>query len=199
MKKTSLIVNVVLALAIVALYVLYFFSGVESKKTKKVDSNENIVPTELKVAYIKLDSLLLNYKLAKDLHAEFTQQQEEYTKEYTVKRQRFEKDAVAFQEKVQRGGFLTQERAISERDRLAGQEKEIQQLEYELTNKLNGIQQENNKQLYDSITSYIKVYNEDYNYTYILNATDILVGEESLNITGDILEGLNARYDINSK
>ncbi|TKG91109.1 OmpH family outer membrane protein [Puteibacter caeruleilacunae] len=192
MKKTSLIVNAILAVAVLVIYVLHF-SGNTGASTS---GSNNTVKGDgsLSVAYIKLDSLLVNYELAQDLHEEFTQKQEAYNKEYGVKRQEFEKEAVAFQEKLQRGGFLSQDRAIKERDRLAGQEKEVQQLDYELSNKLQEIQQANNTQLFDSITSYLNEYNEKHNFTYILNSTNVLVGEEGLNVTGDVLNALNGRY-----
>ncbi|MBA4408470.1 MAG: hypothetical protein C0397_03490 [Odoribacter sp.] len=193
MKNTSLIVSVVLFVAVAGLYILHF-SGNKFNGAGKVNAIEGDASSELKIAYIKVDSLVVNYDFAQEMHDGFTKQQEAFTKEYGEKRNRFESQAAAFQEKVQRGGFLTQERAMQERDRLVGEEQQITKLDQELSAKLAQMQADNNKQLLDSVLNYLKVYNKDKKYSYILNAAEVLLGDETQNITKDILAGLNARY-----
>ncbi len=192
MKGTSLIVSVVLFVAVAVLYVLHFTG--DSDSSEKI---EHVANTEggLNIAYIKADSVILNYNLSQDLHDEFTKKQEAYTSEYGSKRQTFEKEAAAFQEKLQRGGFLTEQRAVQERDRLVGKEQEIVKLDQELSTKLAGIQQDNNKEILDNIMAYLKEYNKEAGYDYIFNGANILIGNEAHNITGDVLKALNDRYD----
>ena len=55
-------------------------------------------------------------------------------------------------------------------------------------------QADNNKQLLDSVMNYLKIFNKDKKYNYIFNAAEVLVGDESHNITKEILVGLNSRY-----
>jgi outer membrane protein len=192
MKNTSLVVSVVLFVAVAGLYFLHF-SGSKLTGAGKGE-NKDDASSELKIAFIKVDSLVVNYDFAQEMHDGFTKQQEAFTKEYGEKRNRFESQAAAFQEKVQRGGFLSQERAMQERDRLVGEEQQIGKLDQELSAKLAQIQADNNKQLLDSVLNYLKVYNKDKKYSYILNAAEVLVGDESHNITKEILVELNARY-----
>lgn len=194
MKGTSLIVSIVLFVAVAVLYVLYFTrSGGNSGEA--VDSGSGSDQSgSLKIAYVKADSIIVNYNLAQDLHDDFTKKQEAYTTEYGTKRQTFEREAAAFQEKVQRGGFLTEQRAIQERDRLVGREQEILKLDQELSTKLGELQTANNQQILDSLMSYIKILNKDKKYDYIFNAADILVGDEAHNLTGEVLNALNERY-----
>jgi len=194
MKNTSLILNLILAVAVVVIYVLHF-SG--NSSSESVDGNSSVATSnaDLKIAYVKVDSLILNYQLAEELHDSFTKNQEAYTKEYADKRSSFEKRAAAFQEKVQRGGFLTQDRAIQERDRLVSEEQEILSLDQELSTKLSEMQSANNKQLIDSLMNYLKEYNANKKYSYIFNAGDILIGDEAHNITKEVLDALNARYN----
>ncbi len=194
MKGTSLIVSVVLFVAVAVLYVLHFAGGsnsVESKGVKPVVSSNG----GLKIAYIKADSVILNYNLSQDLHDDFTKKQEAYTTEYGTKRQTFEKEAAAFQEKLQRGGFLTEQRAVQERDRLVGKEQEIVKLDQELSAKLAEIQQENNQKISDKLMEYLKSYNEKAGYDYIFNGASILIGSEVHNITADVLTALNEEYE----
>lgn len=192
MKNTSLVVSVVLFVAVAGLYFLHFSGGKLNGSGK--GENKDDASSELKIAFIKVDSLVVNYDFAQEMHDGFTKQQEAFTKEYGEKRNRFESQAAAFQEKVQRGGFLSQERAMQERDRLVGEEQQIGKLDQELSAKLAQMQADNNKQLLDSVLNYLKVYNKDKKYSYILNSAEVLIGDETHNITKEVLVGLNARY-----
>lgn len=193
MKNTSVVLIVVLFIAVAGIYILHF-SGNKLNGSGKVGANEDSASSELKIAYIKVDSLVVNYDFAQEMHDGFTEQQEAFTKEYGDKRSRFESQAAAFQEKFQRGGFLTQERAMQERDRLVGEEQQITKLDQELSSKLSQIQADNNKQLLDSLLNYLKIYNKDKKYSYILNAGEVLIGDETHNITKEVLVNMNARF-----
>ena len=194
MKGTSLIVSIVLFVAVAVLYVLHFVGESSNEHGSEVENSDVINKGGLKIAYVKADSIILNYNLSQDLHDEFTKKQEAYTTEYGTKRQAFEKDAAAFQEKLQRGGFLTEQRAVQERDRLVGLEQEVLRMDQELSAKLADLQAENNKQLLDKLMDYLKEINADNKYDYIFNASNILIGDEAANLTGDVLKVLNERY-----
>lgn len=193
MKNTLLVLIVVLFIAVAGIYILHF-SGNKSHGSGKDGANDGGAASELKIAYIKVDSLVVNYDFAQEMHEGFTKQQEAFTKEYGEKRSRFESQAASFQEKVQRGGFLTQDRAVQERDRLMGEEQQITKLDQELSAKLAQMQADNNKQLLDSIMNYLKTYNKDKKYNYIFNAAEVLIGDETHNVTKEVLVGLNSRY-----
>ena len=192
MKNTSLVLISILFLAVSGSLLLS--CGSKSNGSGKVGANDENASSGLKIAFIKVDSLVVNYDFAQEMHDGFTKQQESYTKEYGEKRSRFEAQAQTFQEKVQRGGFLTQETVMQERDRLMAEEQQITKLDQELSAKLSQIQADNNKQLLDSIMNYLKTFNKDKKYNYIFNAAEVLIGDESHNITKEVLVGLNARY-----
>ena len=192
MKNTSLVLIIILFIAVAGIYILHF-SGNKANGSGKSDTNDG-ASSELKIAYVKVDSLIVNYEFAQEMQDNFTKQQQAFTQEYGDKRNRFESQAAAFQEKVQRGGFLTQESAMQERNRLMGEEQQINKLDQELSTKLSQIQNDNNKQLLDSLINYLKVYNKDKKYSYILNSGDILIGDESHNITKEVLVNMNTRY-----
>jgi outer membrane protein len=195
MKRPSLIISLVSLVAVIVLYFLFFFT---EKQPGSIKVTEQMKPVEgakaLKIAYVKADSIILNYDLAQDLHDDFTKKQEAYNTEYGSKRQSFEKEAAAFQEKLQRGGFLTEQRAIQERDRLLGREQEIMKLDQELSGKLSELQAANNKHILDSLLNYLEEYNKQKNYDYIFNGANILIGDEAANLTLEVLHALNERY-----
>jgi len=194
MKGSSLIVSVVLFVAVAVLYVLHFTGGNSVSSNRNSGSKSSGSTNGLKIAYVKADSVILNYELSQDLHDDFSKKQEAYTSEYGTKRQSFEKEAAAFQEKLQRGGFLTEQRAVQERDRLVGKEQEIMKLDQELSNKLADIQQTNNQKILDNLMDYLKEYNETAHYDYIFNGANVLIGDEAHNITAEVLEALNEAY-----
>jgi outer membrane protein len=190
--KNSTIVSVIMGIAIAVLFVLHF-TAKDSSKFNKGQNNQG-VSNSVSIAYVKMDSVLFTYELAKKLTANLQTNQESFKKEYSLKRIKFEKDAAAFQEKVQRGGFLTEERAKLEREQLVGQQQEIERLDYELTQKLNEMQGQINQQIIDSISSFLKSYNADKKFDIILNSASMLEGTPKFNITKDVAVGLNKRY-----
>jgi len=190
--KNSTIVMVVLGIAVAVLYLLHFF-GSGSSKVQKDNGNPGS-SNSISIAYVKMDSVLFTYELAKKLTSNLQMNQESYKKEYSVKMIKFRKDAASFQEKVQRGGFLTEERQKLEQDRLIGQQQEVQRLDYELTQKLNEMQGQINQQIIDSISSFLKSYNATKKFDIILNSASMLEGTPKFNITKDVADGLNKRY-----
>ena len=66
MKNLSLIINAILAVAVIVLFVLVL--NIKSNSSnKQVNTHEGVITTgKLPIAYINIDSLLLNYQFAKD-------------------------------------------------------------------------------------------------------------------------------------
>jgi outer membrane protein len=194
MKGSSTVVSIIALIAVAVLYVLHFTA--KSPEEEKRTDKETVVSesSSLRIAYVKADSIILNYDLAQDLHDEFTKRQEAYNSDFGSKRQSFEREAAAFQEKLQRGGFLTEQRAIQERDRLVGKEQEILQMDQELSGKLAELQAANNQQILDSLLGFLEEINKDKKYDYIFNGAEVLVGNEAHNITSEVLKGLNEKY-----
>lgn len=185
-----------MALAIIVLYIIQF-SGINNPA---VEEDEPIEEDKgLSVAFVKVDSLIFNYLLAKNLNDDFKKKQESFHNTYTSKRLRFEKDAKSFKEKIQRGAFLTQERALEERDRILAKENEINELDYKLSNELAEMQANINQQIVDSLANYLKLYNADKKYDFILNSSGLLESVEQHNITKEITDGLNQRYELYAK
>jgi len=183
---------VVLGIAVAVLYLLHFFGSGSSKVQK--DTGNTGSSNSISIAYVKMDSVLFTYELAKKLTSNLQMNQESFKKEYSLKRIKFEREAASFQEKAQRGGFLTEERQKLEQERLVGQQQEIQRLDYELTQKLNEMQGQINQQIIDSISSFLKSYNANKKFDIILNSASMLEGTPKFNITKDVADGLNKRY-----
>ncbi|MDA3881395.1 MAG: OmpH family outer membrane protein [Prolixibacteraceae bacterium] len=199
MKKLPLVLSFIALAGVVALFIINFTA--KSSESGNADNEPVRIPEGgLKIAYVQTDSVLVNYQLALDLNDEFVAKRTQFNEDFSKRRSNLEKQAVAFQEKLQRGGFLTEERAMQERDRILNEEQEIQQLDYELSNRLAKMERDINIQIIDSIVGYVKDYNKKHNYDYIFsNNGNIIVGAKQYNITKDIVEVLNVRYDKSKK
>jgi outer membrane protein len=201
MKQISYIVNAVLVVAIGILFFLIFSLKSELKdiktEVKTVKKQEMLEQNQASIAFINIDSLLMNYRLSEDLNYDIKLNQESAQKELEQKMAQFEKDYVAFQEKYQRGGFLTQQRAEEEQQKLVEKQQRLQELEASLSNNLMMKQQQMNQQLYDSISNFLKEFNKDLGFEYILGASQgggILYANQKRNFTDTVLTTLNNRY-----
>jgi outer membrane protein len=195
MKNLSLSLNIVLFIGLGVLYFLHF--NTESVDNKNI-TNVTTSSSELKIAYVNIDSVVANYNLAKELNGSLMKKQSNMKSKLEKDAKEFEKDAQIFQDKIQRGIFLTQERAQEAQQKLAMRQQELQKLEYDYSNQLAIEQQSMNKQLFDSINSYILEYNTPEKFQVIFGHStggSLLYGAEQLNITNDIIDGLNSKYE----
>ena len=197
MKNTSLVLNVILFIGLGVLYFLHFSSHKSSVKYNEVAVTDSTQQSSLNIAYVNIDSVLLQYSFAVDLNDAITKKQARMKSKLEKDAADFQKDAQIFQDKVQRGIFLTQQRAEEAQQQLLMRQQELQKLEYDYTNQLAAEQQKMNAQLFDSISNYIKEYNTPEKFQVILGHSlggSMLYGSESLNITKEIIDGLNSRY-----
>jgi outer membrane protein len=61
------------------------------------------------------------------------------------------------------------------------------------------MQAANNQQILDSLMSCLNSFNAGNKYDYVFNAANILIGDETDNITDDVLKAMNERYKVKSK
>ena len=87
MKGASSVIGIVALVAVAVLYVLHFTGNTQPEKNSPAETKKESEKTGLKIAYVKADSVIMNYDLAQDLHDEFTKKQEAYNAEYGNKRQ----------------------------------------------------------------------------------------------------------------
>ena len=151
--------------------------------------------THISIAFVKMDSLLLNYNVYKQMSEELLQEEEKSRVNLNQKASALQKEVEDFQNKVQHNAFLTQERALSEQDRLLRKQKDLQELGVKMEQELIVKQQKMVEKLNIVIDSVVNKFNEEAGFDFILTNTgkdNILFGKEKYNITSDVLEILNA-------
>lgn len=155
----------------------------------------------LKVAYVDVDSLLNNYKFSVKLRNDMLRKGENMRMTLSEKGKALEADMNDFRRKVENNVYATRQRAEEEQARILKSQEELARLEQRLVNELSAEDQKNNLALRDSINNFLKEYNKTHGYDLILSkmADNILLGNESLNITKEVIDGLNSRYNEESK
>lgn len=148
-----------------------------------------------KIAYIEVDSLMTQYEFCKEYTLELTKRSENYQATINSRMQKLQNDVVAFQQKAQQGGY-TPEEGQKAQARLQKQQEELQKLQEELTVKFDQEQQKYNQIMRDSIQSFLRDYNKQKGYNIILSKAgdNILYADPAMDITTDVVNGLNKRY-----
>lgn len=199
MKKTSFIVKGLMALAIV-LGFTQCANNNAATQSATVAGNGN--GTNMKIAYVEIDSLLTKYNFWNDLNEQMIKKEENIRTTLNEKGKKLEKEAQEFQRKYENNGFVSPERAQQEYQRIQKQQQDLQALQQKLTEELAVENQKNSLQLRDSINSFLKIYNEDKGYDLIISNTgfdNLLYANPAHNITNEIVEGLNSRYTSSNK
>lgn len=199
MKNLSLILNGILAIAVIVLFVKVF--GDSSKGTSKhsVATHDSICNGMLPIAYVNVDSLLLNYNFAKEANESLIRKQEDSRLNINTKARQLQTEMSEFQRKLEANAFLSRDRAEQEQARLLKRQQDLQQLDGQLSQQLMQVQQKMSEQLRDTIESFLETYNKDGKYEYILSNTskdNILYANKAkgYDITAEITELLNKRY-----
>ena len=174
--------------------------------------NNNAAPTSttaaatgssnLKIAFVEIDSLLAKYYFCNDLNELMIKKEENIRTTLNEKGKKLEKEAQEFQRKYENNGFVSPERAQQEYQRIQKQQQDLQELQQKLTNELAAENQKNSLELRDSINSFLKEYNKEKGYDLIISNTafdNLLYGNPAYNITKEIVDGLNARYNPSAK
>lgn len=151
----------------------------------------------LKIAYIEIDTLLTNYKLWVQLNEEMIRKEENIRATLNEKMTSLQNDYEEFERKLNNNAFATRERAESEQNRILKKRQELEELQERLSNELAIESNKNNILFRDSIDSFVQEYNKKHGYNIILSrlGDNILYIDYAMNITQDIIDGLNARYE----
>jgi outer membrane protein len=198
MKHINTIVNVVLAVGLIVLYILHFTGHNNVKSTPRTAGTDSTsLSAQLPIAYINVDSLLLNYNYSKDLNEVLIRKRENAQATLTEKARKLDGEMKEFQRKRDNNAFLSEQSFKSQQQALLKKQQDLQQLEESLTQQLGKEQQKMNEQLRDSIYKFLQEYNKDHKYQMILSNTmndNIMVADNAYNITNEVVELLNSKY-----
>ena len=171
------------------------FAACNNKQAGTETAPANVKSGDLKIAYVEIDSLMSQYQFCKDYSLLLTKKGENIRATLNQKAKTLDSDAQEFQRKLQNNAY-TQERAEQENARLVKMQQDLQALQERLSNEFDAETAKYNNAMRDSITSFLKIYNQDKGYSLVLSKAgdNMLLADPSLDITNDVVAGLNKRY-----
>jgi len=193
MKKGTLIFNAFVVIAIVVLFFLHFYCKNNSCKQSSVLAGGNAAKAGCKIAYFDMDSVQSNYAFYKEVAKELTESEQKKRNELMNKKN---ENVTKLKEYQDKGSSMSQAEMAKAQQDLAQRDRDYQMAEQM---KASEMQDESFKKLHEvkkKIEDYLKDYNKDKGYAYIItNSTELIYYKDStLNITNDIIKGLNELY-----
>ncbi len=155
----------------------------------------------LKIAYVEVDSLMTQYTFAKDYSVTLQKKSNNARNTLNQKGNALQAAAANFQQKLNNNGFQSREQAASQQAAIERQQRDLQELQARLENELASETAKFNEALRDSLQNFLKVYNKDKKFDLILakSGDNILIADKKLDVTQDVINGLNKRYKPSAK
>jgi len=199
MKNLSLALNAVLFALVGVLFYLHFSSKSKSSAPQVIQTNGKSV-TVPQIAYIDIDSFQNDYLYFKSGKATLEARQNAMESE-------LQRSIGAFQSKVaglqQKAATMTEEEGMAAQQKLQMEQQQIEERKQTMEAQFMKETQDFNMQLQERINVYLKKYNADGRYTYIMpyskEMTNLLYVNEANNITDEVLKGMNEEYSATKK
>lgn len=198
MKNILLVINIVLIFLVGFLYYLYFSSNKKSISQTIPSSPLHHEIQSARVAYLDLDSLQNNYAYYKKIKAEFEKKQEAANNEITALQKKYQTRAMQLQQKGPTMNQQEQEIAMQEMNKM---QQDLQARKQGIDNDLYNTNSKMKEDILSRIQNYLKEYNKDGKYSYIFSYEPgfMFYKDSTLNITPDVITGLNELYNENKK
>ncbi|MDO4319865.1 MAG: OmpH family outer membrane protein [Bacteroidales bacterium] len=160
--------------------------------TKAAAGDKASITTNIR--YIDLDSVLANYTLAQELSKESQKMMLDYQNTERQKGNELQKLGNQIQQKVNNSGYLSQESYQADVNSFNQKQNEAQNYLAAQQNRISTYMAAQQTRLNDSIQNFIKDYNATHNYDAILYREAGVFFNPALNITDEVVKGLNDRY-----
>lgn len=196
MKNGLLIWNVILSLVAGILLFLQFVPGKKSRDHVKTSQVDSTTSKHFRIAYFEMDSVEANFNAVKDVKAEITQKENEYSNSLNQLDQIYKNK---FNEYASKN--LTQEETEAAQNVLKQLGESLKIQKQELDQKYQDFVMRKNLDIKKRIEEFIKEYNKTRNYSFIVtDDTGLFYYKDSVyNITAEVVKGLNENYKSQKK
>jgi outer membrane protein len=195
MKNASLILNGVLLVAVAVLFYLHFSSGRPAGGSMTSDGGS---PSNLKVAYVNQDTVLKYYEFVKMNTDKLQAKATSLGQQLNNRQQSLQREVQSYRTNVN-SMTIGQAQAIEQDLQQKGQN--LQMFEQQLAQEMEEERERINTELYTKITGFLKTYSKDKGIEVILKldrGSDLLYGGNSLDISQDVVKGLNDAWKVES-
>jgi outer membrane protein len=190
MKNLSLVLNIVLLVAVIVLYVLYF-SNRSSLSTSRSNDTSAV---DLKIAFINSDTVVKYYDYLKAQQDKLESKSKKLDQEYRNRAMGLQNEIAAYQRNVS-SMTLGQVRATEED--LGKKQQNLQMYQQSLQQQMMEEEQKLQKELYERVSVFLKQYGEQKGLQAVFKydpSSDMMYGGSALDITNEVVAGLNEAY-----
>ncbi len=195
MKNLSLVLNLVLLAAVGVLFYLHFSStGNVVTATNVGEAQAGGQKSKAVIAYINSDSLLSNYEFSKEIQEKLQSLEKKYEAEFANRAKGLENEVASFQRNA---GTMTISQARATEEELMKKRNNLMAYQENLGQRLMQEQAKYNEELYNNVSEYLKDYGQKENLDVVLTYTKgsgVLYASDSLDITQNVITGLNEKY-----
>ncbi len=197
MKNGLFIWNVILSLVAGILIFLQFMPGKKSRDTGKVPGKDSTAANHFRIAYFEMDSVEANFNAVKDVKAEITAKENEYSNSLNQLDQIYKNK---FNEYASKSN-MTPEETEAAQNVLKQLGESLKSQKQDLDQKYQDFIMRKNLDIKKKIEEFIKVYNKTKNYSFIVtDDTGLFYFKDSVyNITSEVVKGLNELYKSQKK
>jgi len=202
MKQLSLILNIVLLVAVGVLYYLHFRGGKKEKKSPDgvISNTKASCPQGVHlIAYVELDSLYGNIPAIKQAKIDVEAQQKNIQSDYEKSINFLYQEREAFSKKIN----ITQHDVDTFQEGFTKRQQDVENLKQERIEELSSRSARIMQETQAKLKTFLDEYNQQKKYTYIFatgTGLDYMFYKDSaLNITQDVLKGLNSKTDSDNK
>ncbi len=172
-----------------------------AEEAEETAENTGAETTGLKIAYVEMDSLITQYQLYKDYEEELTRKGTNIQSTLAQKQRTLEQHAAAMQKKYESNGFTTRDELERAQNNIQAEQQQLQELADRLQTDFAQEQARVNQEARDSIQAFLRSYNKTKKYDYVLvkAGDNMLVANPKMDITKEVIKGLNKRYKKSRK
>ncbi|MGM9789473.1 MAG: OmpH family outer membrane protein [Candidatus Cryptobacteroides sp.] len=199
MKNTPLILSVI-ALVAVAVLGIITLTGKKASDNGAAGTEEGVAAASRgDIVYFNLDLVINGYDMANDLRSVVETKAQNISDEINRRGNKLQNDVNAFQEKINKG-LITRSVAEVQGQKLEEQRNAFNEYANQKNQEIAEEQQVMMNNIGDAIKKFLDKYASEKGYAMILATQgDILpapvaAGDSSLDITEDIIAGLNSEY-----
>ena len=187
--------NVLTKFLSLAVCLLFVACNGNNATAPKANNDSVTVKEAITVAYVDMDTLQAQYQYYLDCRQELETTYNGYQATIGKKAAALQNKAAEIQQKLQEGRFVSEAEFNNAQAAFAKQQADVEQLQAKYAQQFAEKELEFNKALEDSIQSFLATYNKEHKYTLILTRAVILNDNPQLDITADVVKGLNERYE----
>ena len=195
MKNLSVILNVILIVAVAFLFYKVFVTTETQVENLDSSTASNVSFDDVSIAYVNSDSLLANYKLTEEINQKLEEKQKKFEKEYQSRAEGLQSEINDFQRTA---ANLTMAQGKALEESLMKKQQNLMRYQESLGLQLRQEEAKLNEDLYKRVSEFLKGYGKKNDLQLVLTYSrnsGVLYANEGLDISAEVIEGLNAEYD----